>query len=132
MKIRPLILMIFTLIACYSASGQSYTLEFSQAILVGSTQLTVPSGKVWKVEGIAAPRMEFYYNQSLQDQNILINGTTVSVQFNALYNTGYSTSSQQNMGWGTHFPLWLPAGTTLKTGSNVAYISVIEFNLVTP
>lgn len=120
------------LLFCGSVAAQSYTLQFSQAILVGSTQLTVPVGKVWKVDGVAAARMEYSYNQSVQDQNIMINGTTISVQFNGIYNTGYSTTAQQNMGWGTHFPLWLPAGTTLKTGVNVAYISVIEFNLVTP
>jgi hypothetical protein len=76
--------------------------------------------------------MEFGYNQAISDQNILINGATVSVQLNGMYNSVNSSGSPQNLGWGTHFPLWLPAGTTLRTGSNVAYISVIEFNLATP
>ncbi|MEI6766611.1 MAG: hypothetical protein WCM76_13340 [Bacteroidota bacterium] len=123
---------MFALLLCVGANAQSYTLQFSQAILVSSTQQTVPTGKVWKVEGVASPRMEFGYNQAISDQNILINGVTISVQLNGIYNTGYSSGSPQNLGWGTHFPLWLPAGTTLKTGSNVAYISVIEFNLSTP
>jgi hypothetical protein len=39
--------------------------------------------------------------------------------------TGYWNSAYQgNIG---HFPLWIPAGTSLAAGSNVGEISVIEF-----
>jgi len=34
------------------------------------------------------------------------------------------------IGQTTELPIWLPAGTTLKAGSNALYVNVIEFDII--
>lgn len=120
------------------------SLEFSNAILVNSNS-TVPTGKVWKVVGVAGTRILNHvpYNTTYSGtqtpitpatNSILINGNQIDVgepsvgagagqgSSRAQYNTIYASTP-------TTFPLWLPAGTTLDVSTNVSYISVVEFNV---
>jgi hypothetical protein len=95
-----------------AAKVQSQTLQFSQVLLVSSTQ-TVPANKVWKVESVMPINQTSIYHQ------IVVNSTTIIVG-----TTNYSGS------WFHAFPMWLPAGTTLAAGATVFRISVVEFTIV--
>ena len=110
-KIILIIFSLFTFSIGFSQSG--YNLEFSQAILVESSTMTVPSGKVWKV--VSVQRSSYQY----ADPQIFINGETIYV----------GGGNYAGAGTGS-FPIWLPAGTAIVSGSSIKFISVVEFNLI--
>jgi hypothetical protein len=110
-----------TLLFCGLAfNSLSQTLEFSQVLLVSSLDI-VPQGKVWKVESALA-NCTSHCNAS-----IVVNNENI---YTYVYQTGMpGTSSKAPAASNpTSFPIWLPEGTSLNIGSNVKYISVIEFN----
>ena len=114
-----------TLLFCGLAfNSLSQTLEFSQVILVSSLQ-TVPQDKVWKVSNIL-PTLD-----GAGSCKIKVNGNNIVVAFslssNAWFQTGnvYNNHNYYN---GLEGAYWLPEGTTLEAGTNIQYISVIEFN----
>ena len=131
-------LFVFMHLALFSQGN----LQFSQIKLV-STLETVPGGKVWKVEsavfmGGAPFCLGTGPNAScaggslsgagfVGDMAFQVNGQT-----NYLYsNIGSPTNAAS---YGSHgyspFPLWLPASTTLAAGTNMRYLSVLEFTIV--
>jgi hypothetical protein len=110
-----------------SASLGAQTLQFSQVKLVTVAE-TVPAGRVWKIEGFFPTVFSRYSGSSGVTEghiyNLVINGNNRPVGVSSFL-TGYWNSAYQgNIG---HFPLWIPAGTSLAAGSNVGEISVIEF-----
>ena len=108
------ILTLFSLFSFSIAFAQSgYNLEFSQAILVENSTMTVPSGKVWKV--VSVQRSGY----SVNNNRIEINGQLVYV--------GGATSAGNATG---SFPIWLPAGSTIAASQYVQFLSVVEFNLI--
>jgi len=116
--------LLFILLTTFLSSGiyaQGNNLQFSQAILVESTSQTVPSGKVWKVVSVQR-NTSANYNSS-----ITINGTFIYV--GGGYQDGV-TQNQKVSNLGNTFPIWLPAGTTIKAGTGVEFLSVLEFNIV--
>lgn len=125
MKKLMLILVFTSLSFLHEAQGN---LQFNQVKLVTTAQ-TVPAGKVWKVEsctynGGAA----FYVNNGAIStvyglMSIVVNGVIIPV---SIY-VGGNSSSFSNA---HSFPMWLPAGSTIATGTNAAFVSVIEFNVV--
>ena len=87
---------------------QAQTLQFSQVLLVSTTQ-TVPANKVWKVEGIIpTSAIDSYY---------------ISINSSPSYIARFDNVKGA-------LPIWLPAGTTLAASSNVFRVSVIEFTVV--
>lgn len=115
-------------------------LQFSKAKLIGTTTDTVPTGKVWKVEG-------FIYSQPIVNcpinhvpanisDSILINSQQINIRaqrFSGLVlvnlgGWGYVTHSPEFIIWEQKTPLWLPSGTTLAASKGVLYINVLEFN----
>jgi hypothetical protein len=142
---RLLIFILLFIVAATMVAAQNKTLAFNQVLLIGSTPQTVPAGTVWKVEGVAGSRVTQYMvaNQSNPNYNpgdnlILINSVPVCVI--QAVGTGAGTGTGSGTYYGgfsyaaspTSFPLWLPEGTTLAASTNVTYISVIEFNVITP
>ena len=128
--------------------SQSMLLGFSQVLLVGSIQQSVPAGKVWKIESVM-PSASFprdaatnYYtlpNPGItHDYIIVVNGNNVFLgQVVSSTTTGYTGGSSAYAQSYTSvnaalFPIWLPPGTTLAAGNNIRYISVVEFNLISP
>jgi hypothetical protein len=104
------------IIACLFLSINLFSqgnLQFNQVLLFsantssGGNQVTVPAGKVWKIESYFISN-----NVSLQ---IIIN------------NIPYYVNTQS-------FPFWVPSGTTFNmfvSGiSGSATVSIIEFNVV--
>ena len=115
------IILFTTLLCCGLAfTANSQTLEFSQVLLVSSLD-TVPQGKVWKVESTLLTCGEHC------SARIYVNNKEI---YTYVYSAGVPSNSQKTAAAynPTRFPIWLPAGSTLNVGSNVEYISVIEFN----
>jgi len=117
-----------TLLFCGLAfTAQSQSLQFSQVLLVSSLD-TVPQGKVWKVSNIL-PTLDGSGSSKIQ-----VNGHHIVVAFTDAGTwtgggstmAGYAYEKTYN---GLQGPYWLPEGTTLQAGTNVQYISVIEFNI---
>ena len=52
--------------------------------------------------------------------------TEAATEFRNNYNSSWNNDYRYN---GLQGPYWLPEGTTLQAGTNVQYISVIEFNI---
>lgn len=117
------------------------TLSFSQVLLVDNNTVTVPAGKVWKIEaavssglssssstGSSTPAPQevylFYINGAQQNCTKIqasISGGSSSA--NDRYRIYYGVDNDM-------FPIWLPAGSSLAAGSGINYLSVIEFNIV--
>ena len=122
---------------------EAQTLQFSRVLLVGSTLETVPAAKVWKLESVMSlsnlvpstgTSDNTYYTIS---KIIEVNGQAVVISRSSRYTQNYSrynSESTTDVGIGevTELPLWLPAGTTLRAGTNAYNISVIEFDIITP
>lgn len=119
------------------------TLSFSQVLLVDNNTVTVPAGKVWKIEaavssGLSSSSATGYSTPTPQEVYLFyINGaqqncTKIQASTTSGY-TNHSSSSQSRIYYGVDndmFPIWLPAGSSLAAGSGINYLSVIEFNIV--
>jgi hypothetical protein len=130
---KHLILVPF-LALIFSVAGAQGNLQFNQVLRIGTTPQTVPTGKVWKV-------VSFWQSDTRLTQNF--NTTTCGSTTN---NSPFLINSvnyfyAKPYGWGSttafvtvgnEFPLWLPAGETLNTLCTNDFLSVIEFNIVTP
>lgn len=113
---------IFILLAaCFfiSESKAQGNLQFNQVLNVEftssvSTTLTVPPGKVWKLENLVMSSLNNYACFSY-------NGSTY-------YLRQHNTSSSA---W-DNFPFWIGSGKTVTFGAGCAsgMISIIEFNVV--
>jgi hypothetical protein len=107
-------------------AGHAQNLQFSRVILVTNATDTVPAGKVWKLESLLPPEIfTFGSNNAPLQYEIFVNGNSRKIGHAAW------TDSNQNATTGSvvHLPVWLPGGTTLRAGANVAEISVIEFEV---
>ena len=117
-------------------------LQFSQIKLV-STLETVPVGKVWKVEsavfmGGSPICVGTGPNAACGPGNMSSTGFVADMLFQVNGQTNYlytnlgqpgSSASYASQGY-SPFPLWLPASTTLAAGTNMRYLSVLEFNII--
>lgn len=112
-------------------------LQFNRVLLVSSQQ-TVPSGKVWKVEsamlnGNCTAQAASGAHMQTNTAYISVNGNAIAVK--SAY-VAYGTPAQTWSGVSasemdpTNFPFWLPAGSTLASSTHVTYLSVVEFNVL--
>lgn len=103
-------------------------LQFNQPILITNVLSTVPAGKVWKIESFTPSSAYQVHGGNPIAFQITINGDNRIVGMPAGLNYNYNSGSHSAV---IHsLPIWLPAGSTLVTGTGVSMISVIEFNLV--
>lgn len=97
--------------AFYQADAQN--LQFSQVIsenVENGATLTVPSGKVWKIEYATI------YGSNVNLANIRVNNSQI---------VGcYSCAFEE------HFPIWIKSNDVLSFVGAAGYISAIEFTLV--
>lgn len=100
-------------------------LQFNQVKLV-STVETVPSGKVWKVENaIFAGGTPFTITTyTYGSMSYAVNGLACYISSSGGPPTGNNYANAST------FPFWLPAGSSLASGSNMRYLSVLEFNII--
>jgi hypothetical protein len=136
---------LFLILALSAGLTAQSTLEFNQVKLI-TTEQTVPDGYVWKVESVLgnATTVATNVNSSSSTPDlpathaIVINSNTVAIAaqlaMSTNYNTGGGNSASSLVRTITYsketcttLPIWLPAGATLASGSNVSGISVIEF-----
>jgi hypothetical protein len=130
---QKLLATVFAILFSMSFSATTFaqgTLQFNRVFLVGNSEEIVPAGKVWKVESVI-------YSSSIanmsggsvnQNDNILVDGTTVTVRASRSGNGGMNAVAYAS--WEQKFPFWLNAGARLQTSTNVFRISVIEFNIL--
>jgi hypothetical protein len=142
MKKIIIIAAISALLSVFSENlkAQGYALRFNTVLLVSSLD-TVPAGKIWKIESVMHSSDLNAIGTNLAWSSvssvIKVNGSMVYMNRNTsgsarIYYSSYvdpNATSDMNL---TALPIWLPAGTTLAAYTNINYISVIEFNLVTP
>jgi hypothetical protein len=131
------------ILALFSVLGsQLYSqgnLQFNQVKLVTTVQ-TVPTGKVWKVESATynggAPFPNSTANYAFPVGSLQTRGFESIMSYSVNGQLNYfpvSFSINGNFSSGNlmaHFPLWLPEGSTLAVGTNMGYLSVIEFNII--
>ncbi len=135
------LIIIFLLLAMFATAKAQGELQFNQVIFLEKSivlpanisspfteqSITVPAGKVWKIESVMA---SFFQNSSSPNPGFSTSGT-VMLNKKIIFSTGNVAN----------FPIWLPAGTyTIRyiynqstSGSiNELYggISAIEFNVV--
>ena len=136
---KNLLLLIITCALSSSLFGQG-NLQFNQVKLV-STLETVPTGKAWKVESatyggglvfcVAGTNGGTNYcgnNNNMNNTAVIgVMSFTINGQPNYISTLIYSTGFSSNL---SPFPIWLPAGTTLSVGTNMRYLSIIEFNII--
>ena len=120
------IFLVLTVMAAttFFAAAQN-SMEFSRVLLV-ETLDSVPQGKIWKVTNIL-PTLDGTGSSEIQ-----VNGNDIVVAFNYKLSFFRGPSNEEflnNHYNGLQGPYWLPEGTTLEAGTNVQYISVIEFNI---
>ena len=135
-KIIYLSILLFTNLALSQGN-----LQFNQVKLV-SSQETVPAGKVWKVEnatynGGAPFCISSGTNTNCGNSNNLsyiayvgIMSYNINSQVNYIINTFTNNGGASAGNTGPPFPFWLPASSTLAAGTNMRYLSVLEFNIV--
>lgn len=125
---KYLIALGIILLSCNLLPAQS-GLTFNQVLKISSTEDTVPAGRVWKVEA--------YF----QSQSLAVNSWTssscssgyihpfwVDGQYYYHVEGGVGTgNTTRYINPGNRFPMWLPAGTRLRTNCPNDFLSVIEF-----
>ncbi len=112
------------------AFGQG-NLQFNQVLRIGNSPLTVPVGKVWKVESYL--QNEVVYNSNYQSncgslnfhRPLVINGSN----YYFLGDVSYGAASVFLMN-GNKLPVWLKSGDIVNTVCPTDFASVIEFNIV--
>lgn len=111
-------LFAFLILGSLKAQGN---LQFNQVINMAftsanTTPVTVPAGKVWKLENcmLNTPSNNYAY-----------------MLYNGVY---YNLRQQQTSAHIVNFPFWLSSGTTVTFGGNGGgaggMLSIIEFNVV--
>jgi hypothetical protein len=107
----------FFVLGALKAQGN---LQFNQIInlpftVSNTTPVTVPAGKIWKIESCMLTTVSNSY------AFMLYNGV--------IYNMRQQLSSAHNV----NFPFWLASGTSVTFGANGGaggLLSIIEFNIV--
>ena len=120
MKKIFLVLTIMALTTFFATAQNS--MEFSRVLLV-ETLDSVPQGKIWKVTNILQT------HGSTGNRQISVNGNNIVVSYSTSYVTSQAHASHSYNYNALQGAYWLPEGTTLQAGTNVKYISVIEFNI---
>lgn len=126
------LILVFAVLA--GAVGAQGNLQFNQILRIGTTPQTVPTGKVWKV-------VSYWQTESRTSGSF--NTTTCS---SSLSHSPFLINSApyyhvKSLAWGNttllaavgnDFPLWLANGEAVSTICANDFLSVIEFNVVTP
>ena len=132
---KKYILIAISILMFHNSKSQS-NLQFQKVKLINSNLDTVPHGKLWKIESaIYSGEISIIAATTscgngpcadIRTASININNNSVQIRKSS---AGFSTASG-GLIWEIHFPIWLPEGTILSAGSNVLYLSVVEFAVV--
>lgn len=127
---------IIILLLCFVSFGVKAqgNLQFNQVKLVTATE-TVPEGKVWKIESIlykALPKVVANIGNNNNEEDIFISINTTPVLARAV-RADNSWPSERYLNYSVYeikLPIWLPASSVLAKTNPIAYISVLEFNVI--
>ena len=124
--------MISITFLAFSSQAQG-TLQFNQVLLLTLNILgdTVPQGKVWKIESAVSTIGTVAQNSTSGLSYFRVNGISVDVAKISIlqfYSNG-PNSFTSGISSNTIFPMWLPEGSVVTSGSRVSALSVIEFNI---
>ena len=119
----------FTVVGLFHAQGN---LQFNQIVTVGTTSLTVPAGKVWKVESYSESEVTFNSNYSSGCVNSNYHRPLVINNNNYYFfgNLATASSGANYVTTGNKLPIWLKPGDQIRTVCSSDFASVIEFNVV--
>jgi len=119
----------FTVVGLFHAQGN---LQFNQIVTVGTTSLTVPAGKVWKVESYTESEVTFNSNYSSGCVNSNYHRPLVINNNNYYFfgNMATASSGANYITTGNKLPIWLKPGDQIRTVCSSDFASVIEFNVV--
>ena len=119
----------FTVVGLFHAQGN---LQFNQIVTVGTTSLTVPAGKVWKVESYSESEVTFNSNYSSGCVNSNYHRPLVINNNNYYFfgNMATASSGANYVTTGNKLPIWLKPGDQIRTVCSSDFASVIEFNIV--
>lgn len=119
----------FTVVGLFHAQGN---LQFNQIVTVGTTSLTVPAGKVWKVESFTESEVTFNSNYSSGCVNPNYHRPLVINNNNYYFfgNMATASSGANYITTGNKLPIWLKPGDQIRTVCSSDFASVIEFNVV--
>jgi hypothetical protein len=124
-----LFVLAFTVVGLFHAQGN---LQFNQIVTVGTTSLTVPAGKVWKVESYSESEVTFNSNYSSGCVNSNYHRPLVINNNNYYFfgNLATASSGANYVTTGNKLPIWLKPGDQIRTVCSSDFASVIEFNIV--
>lgn len=107
-------------------------LQFNQVVTVSATSLTVPAGKVWKVESYTESEVTFNSNYSSGCVNSNYHRPLVINNNNYYFfgNMATASSGANYITTGNKLPIWLKPGDQIRTVCSSDFASVIEFNVV--
>jgi hypothetical protein len=128
--VSRILISIALLFSSVAFSQEESALKFSQVLLVELTEegVVVPEGKVWKIMSAVSElptisgSVYFYINGAkceLSKGNFTSNNSSWSSAY-----SGANGFNSLNV-----FPMWIPTGTNLTSGSFVSALSLIEFNI---
>lgn len=121
------LILLFSGVNCIAQGN----LQFNQVLKITDTDVTVPTGKVWKVESYHQQTVGISTNMPTTGCADLSRPRPYFVD-NVLYHHlapvgngvgGYPSAATNE------FPLWLSEGSTLRTSCPGDFLSVIEFNV---
>jgi hypothetical protein len=124
-----LFVLTYTVVGLFHAQGN---LQFNQIVTVGTTSLTVPAGKVWKVESYSESEVTFNSNYSSGCVNSNYHRPLVINNNNYYFfgNLATASSGANYVTTGNKLPIWLKPGDQIRTVCSSDFASVIEFNIV--
>lgn len=124
-----LFVLTYTVVGLFHAQGN---LQFNQIVTVGTTSLTVPAGKVWKVESYSESEVTFNSNYSSGCVNTNYHRPLVINNNNYYFfgNLATASSGANYVTTGNKLPIWLKPGDQIRTVCSSDFASVIEFNIV--
>lgn len=122
-------LFAFLILGSFNAQGN---LQFNQVVTVNATSLTVPAGKVWKVESFLQSQVAYDANYSAGCINANYHRPLVINNNNYYFfgNMATASSGANYITTGNKLPIWLKAGDQIRTVCSSDFASVIEFNIV--
>ena len=108
-------------------NNPDYVAAMSNVYLIdGATTYTVPFGKVAKISGVLPSSSVVSSNNFA----IIINGVQIYIGGVVITQTGSTGGVFNNQFFTLNGDIWLPAGATILSGSNVLYTSVQEYSPV--
>jgi len=150
---KRILVLIFSVLTFGNTEAQNI-LGFNEVLIITDQVETVPSGKVWKVTGIFGLSDNIcypYFNANFGTvryalgfgTGLLVNTVTIVNQITDRTGSSHfpnpDCTGSGSTNWNPTFPkiepnpnvfpMWLPAGTTLRTLGPTTFSSVLEFDV---